>query len=170
MRKSHTIEIASHQRSCCAMRKPRPRPCLRYGDGRLSISGELCATARSQPPPHSGTLGLGPPPSTRAPRKSLLVPHPAFGPSAHETSAILRPRRRHRGRYSLGANKPAYQLDPGFLEYLRLSPRAFIGPGARLLEFLFTGPHADDATQEEDMELLHRRCCGLDVHKGWPNC
>src|SRR5208282_3521644 len=27
------------------------------------------------------------------------------------------------------------------------------------------GPHADDATQEEEMELLHRRCCGLDVHK-----
>jgi hypothetical protein len=56
-------------------------------------------------------------------------------------------------------------LDPGFLEHLRLSPRAAIGPGARFLEFLFTGPHADDATQEEEMELLHRRCCGLDVHK-----
>jgi transposase len=56
-------------------------------------------------------------------------------------------------------------LDPGFLEHLRLSPRAFIGPGARLLEFLFTGPHADDAAEEEEMELLHRRCCGLDVHK-----
>jgi hypothetical protein len=27
------------------------------------------------------------------------------------------------------------------------------------------GPHADDATLEEQMELLHRRCCGLDVHK-----
>ena len=26
-------------------------------------------------------------------------------------------------------------------------------------------PHADDATREEEMELLHRRCCGLDVHK-----
>src|SRR5277367_4130526 len=65
----------------------------------------------------------------------------------------------------LGAIKPDHELDPGFLEYLRLSPRAFIGPGARLLEFLFTGPHADDATQEEEMELLHRRCCGLDVHK-----
>src|SRR5271154_6883497 len=65
----------------------------------------------------------------------------------------------------LGAIKPDHELDPGFLEYLRLSPRAVIGPGARLLEFLFTGPHADDATQEEEMELLHRRCCGLDVHK-----
>ena len=27
------------------------------------------------------------------------------------------------------------------------------------------GPHAYDAIQEEEMELLHRRCCGLDVHK-----
>jgi transposase len=57
-------------------------------------------------------------------------------------------------------------LDLGFLEHLRLSPRAVIGPGARFLEFLFTGPHADDATEEQVMELLHRRCCGLDVHKG----
>ena len=44
----------------------------------------------------------------------------------------------------IGAIKPEYKLDPGFLEHLRLSPRAFIGPGARFLEFLFTGPHADD--------------------------
>jgi hypothetical protein len=65
----------------------------------------------------------------------------------------------------LGANKPAYKLDPGFLEHPRLSPRVVIDPGARLLEFLFTGPLADDATQEKAMELLHRRCCGLDVHK-----
>jgi hypothetical protein len=48
----------------------------------------------------------------------------------------------------------------------RRSPRAFIGPGARLLDFLFAGPHTGDATQEEEMELMHRRCCGLDVHKG----
>ena len=65
----------------------------------------------------------------------------------------------------LGAIKPEFELDPGFLEHLRLSPRAIIGPGARFLEFLYTGPHADDAAQEEGMELLHRRCCGLDVHK-----
>jgi hypothetical protein len=39
----------------------------------------------------------------------------------------------------LGANKPAYKLDPGFLEHPRLSPRAVIGPGARFLDFLFTG-------------------------------
>jgi hypothetical protein len=68
------------------------------------------------------------------PRDCLLhfsSPAGLAGPAAHETFAILRPRRRHRGRYSLGANKPAYQLDPGFLEHLRPSPRAFIGPGAR---------------------------------------
>jgi hypothetical protein len=64
----------------------------------------------------------------------------------HETFATLR-RRRHRGRYSLGAIKPDLKLDPGFLEHLRLSPRAVIGPGARFLEFFFTGPYADDATQ-----------------------
>jgi transposase len=56
-------------------------------------------------------------------------------------------------------------LDPGFLEHLRLSPRAVIGPGARFLESFFREPHADDATQEKVMELLHPRCCGLDVHK-----
>ena len=56
-------------------------------------------------------------------------------------------------------------MDPGFLEHLRLSPRAVIGSGARFLEFLLRGPHVDDATLEEEMELLHRRCCGLDVHK-----
>ena len=56
--------------------------------------------------------------------------------------ATLRPRRRHRGRYFLGAIKPEVKLDPGFLEHLRLSSRAVIGPGARFLEFLFTGPVA----------------------------
>ena len=45
-------------------------------------------------------------------------------------------------------------MDPGFLEHVRLSPRAIIGPGARFLEFLLTEPHADDTTQkEEQMEL-----------------
>jgi hypothetical protein len=45
--------------------KAAPEACLRYGDDRLSVSGELRAIARSQPPPHSGTHGLGPAPSTR---------------------------------------------------------------------------------------------------------
>jgi hypothetical protein len=48
VRKSHTIEIASHRRSCCVMREPRPRPALKYGDDRLSVSGELCRSARSK--------------------------------------------------------------------------------------------------------------------------
>src|SRR5215469_2306260 len=39
------------------------------------------------------------------------------------------------------------------------------GSGARFLEFLCTEPHADDAMEEEKMELMHRRCCGLDVQK-----
>ena len=47
----------------------------------------------------------------------------------------------------IGAIKPEYKLDPGFLEHLRLSPRVVNGPGARFLEFLFTGPHADDRTR-----------------------
>ena len=34
-----------------------------------------------------------------------------------------------------------------------------------MLEFLLTEPHAGDATREEQMEVLYRRCCGLDVHK-----
>ena len=47
----------------------------------------------------------------------------------------------------IGAIKPEFKLDPGFLEHLRLSPRAVNGPGARFLEFFFTGPHADDRTR-----------------------
>src|SRR5262249_30659443 len=46
-------------------------------------------------------------------------------------------RRRHRGRFFLGAVKPVQKLDPGILEHLSLSPRAIIGPGARSLEFLW---------------------------------
>jgi len=56
--------------------------------------------------------------------------------------------------HRLGANKPAYKLDPGFLEHPRLSPRVVIGPGARFLEFLITEPHAADATREEEMETV----------------
>ena len=47
----------------------------------------------------------------------------------------------------IGAIKPECKLDPGFLEHLRLSPRAANGPGARFLEFFFTGPLADDKTR-----------------------
>ena len=35
-----------------------------------------------------------------------------------------------------------------------------------MLEFLLTGPHADDATQEEKMEAVYIHVvAGLDVHK-----
>jgi transposase len=74
------------------------------------------------------------------------------------------PRRRHRGRFFLGAVKPVSELDPEFLEHLSLSPRVVIGPGARSLEF-FCGNPTPAACQEEAMEVLYPRCCGLDVHK-----
>jgi len=41
-------------------------------------------------------------------------------------------------------------LDPESLEHLRLSPRAFIGPGARFVDFSLMGLHADDARWEGD--------------------
>ena len=44
-------------------------------------------------------------------------------------------------------------MDPGSLEHLTLSPRAVIGPGARFLEFLWRGPHADDAPTEEELRI-----------------
>jgi hypothetical protein len=56
-------------------------------------------------------------------------------------------------------------LDPGFQGHLRLSPWAIRGPGARFLEFLYLEPHGDDTSEEVKIELLYRRCCGLDVHK-----
>src|SRR6516164_4886961 len=33
-------------------------------------------------------------------------------------------------------DKPAFKLDPGFSEHLRLSPRAILGPGARFLDVM----------------------------------
>jgi hypothetical protein len=60
-------------------------------------------------------------------------------PAAHETLLPWCLCRRHRGRCFLGAIKPAKKLDPGFLEHLRLSPRAILGPGARILDFLIYG-------------------------------
>src|SRR5258706_8527967 len=96
---------------------------------------------------------------------AIQVAHRHCRPAANETALDLRRAVGTEVVHRLGANKPAYKLDPGFLEHPRLSPRVVIGPGARFLEFLFTGPHADDATQEKVMELLHGRCCGLDVHK-----
>ncbi len=59
----------------------------------------------------------------------------------------------------------AYARDPGFLEHLRLSPPAVIGSGARFLEFLFTGAPRRRRNPGDEMELLHRRRCRVDVHK-----
>jgi hypothetical protein len=37
--------------------------------------------------------------------------------------------------HRLGANKPAYKLDPGFLEHPRLSPEVVTDSRARLVSF-----------------------------------
>jgi hypothetical protein len=76
------------------------------------------------------------------------------------------PLRRHRGRPFVGAVKPVVELDPGFLEHLRLSPGVLIGPGARFIDFIFGGaPRRRHVMGGGMMEVLHPRCCGLDVHK-----
>src|SRR3984893_5650273 len=69
----------------------------------------------------------------------FLVDHRHCRPAANETMLGLRRAVGTEVVHRLGANKPAYKLDPGFLEHPRLSPRAVIGPGARFLDFLFTG-------------------------------
>src|SRR5580693_1036551 len=109
-------------------------------DDRQAVRDRLREARAQQAPLETDHRSFRPAEGQRPAVEFVLSSPPGLaGPSAHETSAILRPRRRHRGRYSLGANKPASKLDPGFLEHLRLSPRAVTGPGARVLEFLFTG-------------------------------
>src|SRR5215510_12245674 len=76
----------------------------------------------------------------------------------------LLPRRWHRGRPFSWCRQARPLLHPGFLEHLNLSPRAVIGPGARSLEFFDWNPTLATC-QEEAMEVLYPRCCGLDVHK-----
>jgi len=71
--------------------------------------------------------------------RSVQVDHRHCRPAANETMLGLRHAVGTEVVHWLGANKPAYKLDPGFLEHPRLSPRAVIGPGARFLDFLFTG-------------------------------
>src|SRR6516165_4655333 len=74
--------------------------------------------------------------------RSIQVDHRHCRPAANETMLDWRRAVGTEVVHWLGANKPAYNLDPGFLEHLGLSPRAVIGPGARFLDFLFTGtPH-----------------------------
>ena len=69
----------------------------------------------------------------------IQVDHRHCRPAANETVLDLRRAVGTEVVHGLGANKPAYKLDPGFLEHPRLSPRADIGPGARFLDFLFAG-------------------------------
>src|ERR1700731_1811827 len=71
--------------------------------------------------------------------RSIQVDHRHCRPAANETMVRLGRAVGTEVVHWLGANKPAYKLDPGFLEHPRLSPRAVIGPGARFLDFLFTG-------------------------------
>src|SRR5207342_1677081 len=72
--------------------------------------------------------------------RSIQVDHRHCRPAANETMLVgLRRAVGTEVVHWLRANKPAYKLDPGFLEHPRLSPRAVIGPGARFLDFLFTG-------------------------------
>src|SRR5262245_26333560 len=88
-------------------------------------------------PPRTGNVRLSSPPAL-----------PTY--SGMKRQSRLLPRRRHRGRFVLGAIKPASKLDPGFLEHLSLSPRAVNGPGARSLEFLAWDPHAGGASGGDD--------------------
>src|ERR1700719_2026266 len=70
---------------------------------------------------------------------TIQVAHRHYRPAANETALDLRRAVGTEVVHWLGAHKPAYKLDPGFLEHPRLSPRAVIGSGARFLDFLFTG-------------------------------
>ena len=63
--------------------------------------------------------------STRFSR-SVQVDHRHCRPAANETMLGLRRAVGTEVVHWLGANKPAYKLDPGFLEHPRLSPRAVI--------------------------------------------
>jgi hypothetical protein len=63
--------------------------------------------------------------------RSIQVDHRHCRPAANETMLGLRRAVGTEVVHWLGANKPAYKLDPGFLEHPRLSPRAVIGPARR---------------------------------------
>src|SRR6266852_5063677 len=108
----------------------------------------------SPPPPHS----IFPLASPARFSRSVQVDHRHCRPAANETVLGLRRAVGTEVVHWLGANKPAYKLDPGFLEHPRLSPRAVIGPGARFLTSYLRDP--TPTTQ-------HRRrrwsCCIDDV-------
>src|SRR6266404_1044274 len=109
-----------------------PASSLLQGSPPLSGASVLSAS-RLEP------LAPFPLPSPARFSRSVQVAHRHCLPAANETVLDLRRAVGTEVVHRLGANKPEYKLDPGFLEHPRLSPRAVIGPGARFLDFLFTG-------------------------------
>jgi hypothetical protein len=89
--------------------------------------------------------------------RSIQVDHRHCRPAANETMLRLRRAVGTEVVHWLGANKPAYKLDPGFLEHPRLSPRAVIGPGARFLDFLFTGAQRRRRSPDVEPRSRYRR-------------
>ena len=59
---------------------------------------------------------------------------------------------------------PIFSWTWGFLEHLRLSPRAVIGPGARLLEFLIYGAPTRRRNRGGGDGAVASTVCSLDVH------
>lgn len=87
-------------------------------------------------------------------------------PATNETGACLDVgswRRSHGGRLFLGAWKPVTEFDREPLEHPLLSPGAF-GPRSTSSRLPERGLDAD-ARKAVAMEVMHRRCAGLDVHK-----
>jgi hypothetical protein len=74
--KTHTIEIASHQRSCCAMRAPRSN-LPQLGTGMIALSRENCAFSTFQ-------ATRGPPPGAKQGRSDSFS---GVGPATPEPAA-----------------------------------------------------------------------------------
>src|ERR1700736_398453 len=89
--------------------------------------------------------------------RSIQVDHRHCRLAANETMLGLRRAVGTEVVHWLGANKPAYKLDPGFLEHPRLSPRAVIGPGARFLDFLFAGAPRRRRSPDVEPRSRYRR-------------
>jgi hypothetical protein len=107
-------------------RKPLVASCMAAAVQRIAIEAErhrftLRQTRRTVPITFSMML--------------VQVAHRHYRPAANETALDLRRAVGTEVVHWLGAHKPAYKLDPGFLEHPRLSPRAVIGCGARFLDF-----------------------------------
>src|ERR1700730_1986928 len=104
-----------------------------WGAPSVQISADECNDSRRRP------IASFPLASPARFSRSIQVDHRHCRPAANETMLGLRRAVGTEVVHWLGANKPAYKLDPGFLEDPTLSPRAVIGPRARFLDFLFTG-------------------------------